>query len=296
MIAYYKTNSKVLEFNISKDLDLIIFNHYLSQKENYQRLKGSLKKGYLGLSLRVIADDLKISTTKVRKLIDTFIELGIIQLITKSDKKGVPSVYAITTVANEEKILHYPNNKINNKTNTNLNTNKLSNCNDLVIEENNKEGNNKNNKANTTKKELLKISSCCLNEQQNKDKINIIKSYGFNVTQAQEKLIEKLDIDRLIRAVEISVAQEGKSFSYIYKVYLSNKKAPTTGIVDAQRNNTQSIKTKVNKSISNSKRNDKGIYMCKTMIEHNGKIIDTNDLNEEEFNKKIEEMQKIKWA
>lgn len=35
MIAYYKTNNKVLEFNITKNLDLTIFNHYLSQKENF---------------------------------------------------------------------------------------------------------------------------------------------------------------------------------------------------------------------------------------------------------------------
>lgn len=301
MTAYYKTNNKVLEFNITKDLDLIIFNHYLSQKENFERLKGSLKKGYLGISLRTVAEDLKISTTKVRKLIDRFIKLGIIELISKSDKKGIPSIYAITTVANEEKKSPYLNNKINNEINYNLNTNKISNYNSFNEIENNKKDTNKNTKLNTTKKELLKIScSCCSNEEQNEledERVALVKSYGFNISNAQEKLIQKLDRDRLLNAIELSVAQEGKSFSYIYKVYLNNKKAPTTAIVDALSSNAQSsTKNNVKKSISNRKRKDKSIYMCKTMVEFEGKLVDTEDLNEDEFERLIKEKQKLKWG
>lgn len=112
----------------------------------------------------------------------------------------------------------------------------------------------------------------------------LVKSYGFNVTNAQEKLITTLDKDRLLQEIELSVLQEGKPFSYIYKVYLNNKKAPTTAIVDSLGSSTnKSTKTKVQNS-----RKNKLIYMCSTTVDFDGNLFDTNTLSEDDFNRLVE--------
>ena len=55
MIGYYKLNNTILKLDVNKDVDLIRFNHYVMQKENYQRLKGELTKGYFYISARTVA-------------------------------------------------------------------------------------------------------------------------------------------------------------------------------------------------------------------------------------------------
>ncbi|MDI7798994.1 hypothetical protein QMM08_16405, partial [Clostridioides difficile] len=101
-----------------------------------------------------------------------------------------------------------------------------------------------------SKIESLNISPCCCLEEPHKDlenrivegayqqKMNLedertllVKEYGISITMSQKKLVETMDKDVLKESIEITVAQEGKSFSYLYKVYkglLSNKKAPVS--------------------------------------------------------------------
>ncbi|MGL6107655.1 hypothetical protein [Romboutsia sp.] len=306
MISYYKLNNKVLEFDVNKDVDLIRLNHYLMQKENLQRLKGELGKGQLYLSTRNISKDLNISLAKAQRMIKKFIELEIIKPISLSKSSTQASVYFYLSISETVNDTVFD---AENKTVKLSKINTHSKGSDTVVETKNE------TVFDTSKKELLKISCCsCLEEphlnleneivegafQQKLDledeRVALVKSYGFKVSNVQEKMIQTLDKDRLLQAIEITVAQEGKSFSYIYKVYLNNKKAPTTGIVDASSSNAQSTKTKIKKSIAKKSRKDKSIYMCSTKVEFEGKIVDTEDLSESEFERLIEEKQKLKWA
>lgn len=82
--GFYKENTKVLNFKIDKDFEKILFNHYIKQKENYQRLKDDLPRGQFYISVRNVAKDLNISRMKAQRLIEEFIELGIIESVFKS--------------------------------------------------------------------------------------------------------------------------------------------------------------------------------------------------------------------
>lgn len=131
------------------------------------------------------------------------------------------------------------------------------------------------------------------------NKLQYVKRY-FNLTSNQEDIVNSMSIEKLKEAIEITIAQNGRSFSYMYKVYksLENKKA------DATRNSNdlkryKSISSK--KSISHEHRNNKpkfkgGLSHCKTIVEFNGKLVDTNDINEDEFNRMVEEKQRLKWG
>lgn len=292
MVAYYKINNKVLDFDVNKDVDLIRFNHYIMQKENFERLKGELNKGEFYMSARTVSSDLKISLSKAQRTIKKFIDLGVIVVKKLSKTNTQASVYFYSSISETE---------IGTDFKTDNETNKVSKFNALKGSKATNVNTESETDFGTSKKELLKISSCSCLEEPHKnledERVSLVKSYGFKVTQAQEKLIEKLDKDRLLEAIEFSVAQEGKSFSYIYKVYLNNKKAPTTAIVDALGSSTKSsTKTNVKKSIADTKRKDKPIYMCSTTVEVDGKLVDTDTLSDDAFNRLVEEKQRLKWA
>ena len=98
--GFYQLNAEVLKFRVDKDAEKILFNHYIMQKENLQRLSDELPRGYFKLSSRSVADDLAISTMKANRLIKEFEELGIIKPIFKSKSKKEPSVYCYVSVLN----------------------------------------------------------------------------------------------------------------------------------------------------------------------------------------------------
>jgi predicted transcriptional regulator len=81
--GFYKTNIKVLNFKIDKDMERILFNHYIMQKENYQRLKSELPHGQFHLAIHSVEKDLNISYAKAQRLINEFIALGIIERVFK---------------------------------------------------------------------------------------------------------------------------------------------------------------------------------------------------------------------
>ncbi|HBG4654504.1 TPA: hypothetical protein ACXDU7_003622 [Clostridioides difficile] len=252
MISYYKLDSKSLAFDVNKDIDLIRFNHYLMQKENIQRLKGNLKRGYLELSSKVISDDMRIDLNKAKRLVKKFLQLGIIKPINISKRKGIASVYSYSTVMAEYEPNCEPNikpvNEPHNEPKQISNSNGFKVINEPHNEPNVKPVNEPN--CEPSKIESLNISPCCCLEEPHKDlenrivkgayqqKMNLedertvlVKEYGISITMSQKKLVETMDKDVLKESIEITVAQEGKSFSYLYKVYkglLSNKKAPVS--------------------------------------------------------------------
>ncbi|HBG0541882.1 TPA: hypothetical protein KPE48_001084 [Clostridioides difficile] len=252
MISYYKLDSKSLAFDVNKDIDLIRFNHYLMQKENIQRLKGNLKRGYLELSSKVISDDMRIDLNKAKRLVKKFLQLGIIKPINISKRKGIASVYSYSTIMAEYEPNCEPNVKPVNEPHSEPKQTSNSNGFKVVNEPHNEPNVKPVNEPNCepSKIESLNISPCCCLEEPHKDlenrivegayqqKMNLedertvlVKEYGISITMSQKKLVETMDKDVLKESIEITVAQEGKSFSYLYKVYkglLSNKKAPVS--------------------------------------------------------------------
>ncbi|GKZ02640.1 hypothetical protein ANS017_13160 [Paraclostridium bifermentans] len=210
MIAYYKLSNKALAFDVNKEVDLIRFNHYLMQKENLQRMKGNLIKGCLELSSKIISEDMKIDINKAKRLVKKFLELGIIKAISVSTKKGASSVYLYCTFASESEPNREPNYepKIEPQYEPkNSSDFKRFNRFDELDSEPKIEPINEPN-CEPSKKELSKIScSSCLEEPHKNleneivegafqqklsleyERVALVKSYGFKVSQAQEKMI-----------------------------------------------------------------------------------------------------------
>lgn len=92
-IGYFKTNIQVLKFDNIKDIDKIIFNHYITKKVNYNNMNGNLPKGQFYISNGTVSKDLKISIGKAKRLIKNFKELNIIQLVQLGNTDNKPSVY-----------------------------------------------------------------------------------------------------------------------------------------------------------------------------------------------------------
>ena len=92
-IGYFKTNIQVLKFDNIKDIDKIIFNHYITKKVNYNNMNGNLPKGQFYISNGTVSKDLNISIGKAKRLIKNFKDLNIIQLVQIGSTDNTPSVY-----------------------------------------------------------------------------------------------------------------------------------------------------------------------------------------------------------
>lgn len=150
---FYQTNNEILKLDPANknDLDYIIFNQYISRKENLQRIKNTLDRGLFKLSYTTIEKDLGFSRWKVQKIMKYFEDNGIIKCIEKSSTKGKESIYAYTSVYYSEENAEN-NTNCNTNYNTNYNTNKYSNYNGLRVIDNT----NYNTNCNTSKKEKEK--------------------------------------------------------------------------------------------------------------------------------------------
>ena len=102
--GFYKLNNKILKFNISKNKEEILFNHYIMQKENIQRIKNELPKGQFYLTIRTVCNDLEVTYGKARSLINTFEKLKIITLIRKGGKDKTPSIYLYNSFINNDTV------------------------------------------------------------------------------------------------------------------------------------------------------------------------------------------------
>ena len=157
--AFYKTNAKILKLDTIEDQDLILFNHHIEKEENLQRLSGELQKGLFKFSYTTTMEKLKCSRWKLQKMMRYLEDNKIIECIEKSTKKGVPSIYAYTSVYYEVDNTNC-NTDYNTNHNTNCNTNLSSVSNGLEGVDNTNHNTNcntdYNTNCNTLKKELLK--------------------------------------------------------------------------------------------------------------------------------------------
>lgn len=64
------------------------------RKENIQRLKGTLPRGQFMMTVRKAASDLDVSTSTISRLVNEFIDLGILRLISRGVKGNCCSVYS----------------------------------------------------------------------------------------------------------------------------------------------------------------------------------------------------------
>ena len=93
VVGYFKTNIQVLKFDNIKDIDKIIFNHYITKKVNYKNMNGNLPRGQLYISNCAISKDLDISIGKAKRLIKNLKDLNIIQLVQIGNTDNTPLVY-----------------------------------------------------------------------------------------------------------------------------------------------------------------------------------------------------------
>lgn len=171
--GFYKTNGEVLKFNVIKDSNKILFNHYICQKENLQRIRGDLPKGQFYLTINSISKDLGITFAEARGLLKKFAELRIITNVytpQKGSKK--PSIWQYNSVI-------FTNNDENNQVNNDNINEKPSAINNLNSASNNSISNEKNNDVNNSKKENIK-REYKNNSNNNKGYDLIINSYTKN--------------------------------------------------------------------------------------------------------------------
>lgn len=120
--SFYKINSKILKFDIKKDYEKIIFNHYIIRKENINRLNEDLENGQFKLSINSVAKDLGISSSKAYRIIKEFEEIGIIKLIRKGSTQNKFSIYEYIVDSNKtsmNKTDYNIDNEIDNTSNNN---------------------------------------------------------------------------------------------------------------------------------------------------------------------------------
>ena len=198
--AFYKTNAKILKLDTKKDRDLILFNQYIEKKENFQRISGELEKGLFKLSYSNIEKEMEYSRRKARKVMKYFEDNKIIECIEKSTKKGVPSIYAYTSVyySNSE-----PNYEPNSEPNYEPNLSSVSNGLEYIGEPNYEPNSEPNNGQ--IKKELLKrdIKNNNMSDSKEsdapseafKDSINTNKTTKSSKTKRATKVFEENSIE-----------------------------------------------------------------------------------------------------
>ena len=96
--GFYKVNNEVLKLDIKKHKVEILFNHYLMQKENLQRLKGGLPKGQFYLSKHDVSINLEVSLTKAQRLITKFIKKNIIIQVKRGINQEKLSIYKYVAI------------------------------------------------------------------------------------------------------------------------------------------------------------------------------------------------------
>lgn len=148
--GFYQTNNEVLKFNIDKDLDKIIFNHYICRKENKQRIKEDLPRGQFYMTINTVMEDLNIKFGKARGLIKKFCKLKIITNVYTPPKGSKnPSIWKYNSVT-------FINNDDNDDISNDNNNDDHSKINRLEGIDNNDINSNTRNEVNNSKKETVK--------------------------------------------------------------------------------------------------------------------------------------------
>ena len=124
--GFYKQDIQVLKFDIDKDIDLIRFDHYIKQKENFQRIKQELKIGQFYMTIRNVSLDLDITFNKSQRIIKKFEDLNIIRCVFKSknNKKDL-SIYEYISMSSTQECSNNATLEVSNSTDNVENINNI---------------------------------------------------------------------------------------------------------------------------------------------------------------------------
>lgn len=212
-VYFYQQNIKVLKFNLKKDQAKILFNHYISRKENLQRIKKELPRGYFYMAINTASEDTGLSVQQIRTLIKQFIELGIIKKIEEFPRHlKKPTVWQYVSCSEI-------NDQDNMLTNSQNNIQEVSNYNASEPLSNNQINNQDNTHNNNSKKELSKQKM--LNIDNLNDSLLLYNLYPKKVGKAEAinniaKLIPEYGIDQIERCIRrYMIDVEGRERRYI---------------------------------------------------------------------------------
>lgn len=93
-IGFLKFDIRVLKFELGGVEEK--FYMYLIRKENRSRLYPDHIIGQVELTVRTVAKDIDVTENIARRLIRQFSDIGIIELLEKSNSKTKPSLYKLT--------------------------------------------------------------------------------------------------------------------------------------------------------------------------------------------------------
>lgn len=165
-MSFYQTNNKILQksikgaetidFNKYPDLLDILFNHWISQKENYNRLNKNIERGEFEISRSIIMNEFGIKETKAKNLIKRFVDEEIIKLKKRGNSSSKKSTYLYLSVLERVETLEKEKTRLETKLETKQRPSKtLKNQYVECYEEPNKD--QVKDQANThSKKELIK--------------------------------------------------------------------------------------------------------------------------------------------
>jgi len=212
-VYFYQQNTKVLTFNIKKDQAKILFNHYITQKENLQRMKNELPRGYFYMAINTAAEDTGLSVQQIRTLIKQFIELGIIKKVQEFPRYlKKPTIWEYVSCREG----NYQGNTLTNNQN---NIQEPSNFKRLDVLANSQNVSHLNIQDNNSKKELSKEK--IINIPMYEDSLKVLNLYPNNIGEQEAiaiipKLIEKYGIEQMVRCVtRYSHTVKGRDERYV---------------------------------------------------------------------------------
>lgn len=113
-MGFYQTNNKILtrsikgaetiDFNKYPNLLDILFNHWISQKENYNRLIENFERGEFELSRSIVMDEFGIKESKAKGLIKRFVKDEIIELKERGNNQNKRSIYMYLSALESDEI------------------------------------------------------------------------------------------------------------------------------------------------------------------------------------------------
>ncbi|WP_243186838.1 hypothetical protein [Clostridium muellerianum] len=197
--GFYPTNNEVLNFYLDKDLDKIKFNHYITRKENLQRIRGGLPKGQFYMTINKVSKDLNVTFAAARGLIKKFDKIGIITNV-YTPPKGCknPSIWKYNSVI-------FANNDGSNEVNNGNNNEKLSDIKALDGICDNENNNDSSNEINNSKKQYIKTKN---------KKIYMSDSNEYRLAEYLYKYILKNNP----KAKEPNLQNWAKVFDYVLRI------------------------------------------------------------------------------
>lgn len=127
-MGFYQTNSKILsksikgaetiDFNKYPNLLDILFNHWISQKENYNRLNSTFERGEFEISRTIVMEEFGIKDTKAKNLIKRFIKDEIIKLKKRGSSSSKRSIYVYLSALEDIEKTHKKKTKLETKSET----------------------------------------------------------------------------------------------------------------------------------------------------------------------------------